>query len=250
MTPAHVPIDRASRGRLRLWKRATAARYERIAATLDGKPFAAAARDYNYKRGKGRARALAKLKVLLAEAHLETSDDDYALWSYLHPRDSVVTPNPGVGPSELQDCVCVDFVVVGQTWDYRHSRVTRGRGNGLWSFEASDHALGRALQRDPAADLDPMLLSAHHAALAAAPATSTFLLPAGQGAFKCTLRAGPDTDTGKHCTWITAHTWIHADQMADGQVCAGRAELPAARLGSSVLLPMALRHLATLEARP
>jgi len=47
--------------------------------------------------------------------------------------------------------------------------VTTGRGKGLWSIEVTTHALGRALQRDPDADLDAMLFEAHRAALAMRP---------------------------------------------------------------------------------
>jgi hypothetical protein len=249
MTQSHTPIDPLSRGRLRVWWGSTARRHARLEAVLDGRAFAAAARDYTHKAGRGRARALAKLKVLLAEAHFEEVAAGHALWSYLHPRDSVVCPNPGVGPAELQDCVCVNFIAIGQTWDHAREKVTRGRGTGLWSFEACAHALGRALQRDAAADLDAMLLAAHHAALAAAPRAAAFLLPAGSGAFVCSLRAGPDTSTGKDCFWVVGHTWLHSDQLTDDQTFAAAAP-PRLALGAALLRPLALRHLATPESHP
>jgi hypothetical protein len=242
-----VPIDTASRGRLRQWKRAATARFLRIEAVLAGRAFERAARDFNHKKGIGRQRALAKLRVLLAEARFEeahVASDGFALWSYLHPRDSVICPGKGVGPAELQDCCTVDYLVLGRTFNHEQDRVGAGRGTGLWSVEVSDHALGRCLQRDPRAELDAVIYAAHRSALAVRRGPRAgFLLPAGNGAFVCSLRAGPDTSTGQPCTWVSARTWLHADQLVDDRHFAPRATVPAARLGASLLLPLALRHL-------
>jgi hypothetical protein len=162
---------------------------------------------------------------------------------YLHPRQSVVCPGEGVGPAYLQDCATVDFIAIGRTWDHQSDCVVRGRGKGLWSIEVSDHALGRALQRDPTADLGALLFEAHRAAqaLRIGVPKDGFLIPAGRGSFRCSLRGGPDETTGKYCVWVSAHTWLHADQLADDQHFAPSSATE--RLGDSLLRPLALRHL-------
>jgi hypothetical protein len=242
---SRVPVGAEARGRLRQWKRAALDRFSRIEATLASRKFDKAARDFNHKSAVGRRRALPKLRAMLSEACFEEAHADYVLWAYFHPRESVVCPNEGVGPALLQDCVTVDFIALGRrTWNYAVERIGSERGQGLWSIEATDHALGRALQRDPAADLDALILEAHHAALAMRPAGPIFgfLLPAGNGAFRCSLRAGPDTSTGQDCVWVVAHTWLHNDQLAEDQHLAPAGD-PTERLGNHMLRPLALRHL-------
>jgi hypothetical protein len=252
--PDRVPIGAEARGKLRLWKRAALARYRRIEAVLAGRAFERAARDFNHKRGIGRQRAFFKLKAMLAEACPEEVNDGFALWSYLRPRESVVCPSEGVKLAELQDCVCVDYLAVGRTWDHGAERVTTGRGQGLWSFEASDHALGRCLQRGTAPhDLDAVIRAGHRGALAMRTGDGAdFLIPAGNGSFLCSLRGGPDQSTGLPCVWVSARTWIHADMASDRVRLAARSCSPSSSLGASLLLPLALRHLAAdaPEIRP
>ena len=75
-------------------KRAASARHGRIEAVLASRAFRAASADFGHKRGKDRLRALHQLRATLHEANFEEvrHDDGFALWSYLHPRESVIAP--------------------------------------------------------------------------------------------------------------------------------------------------------------
>jgi hypothetical protein len=63
-----IPIDNASRGRLRAWKHTTLQRYRRVAQAFQTEAFDALIKDFYSKRGRGQQRALAKLKNILKEA--------------------------------------------------------------------------------------------------------------------------------------------------------------------------------------
>ena len=112
------------------------------------------------------------------------------------------------------------------------------------------NALHRVVQRDPTADLDAVIFEAHHASLTVRLPGSgehSFLIPAGRGAFICSLTTGPDSSTGLSVC-VSAHAWIHVDQLAADQHFAVPSNVPGERLGDALLLPLALHHLATVGA--
>jgi hypothetical protein len=126
----------------------------------------------------------------------------------------------------------------------------------LWSVEISDHALLRVLQRDPAADLDAVLLDVHRATLrlandiateadAAAAAgeerPSGFLVPAGDGVFICEFAAAFDRSVWEGMLAARAVTWLHNDQLHDDQRPEPEGK-PGDRLGEGILLPAPLRR--------
>jgi hypothetical protein len=164
MSADKIPISTEARGKVRLWRRQALARFKRIDAVIASAACRQASRDFAHKKGKGRLRALPKLRKLMAEANFEgghVEDPAFVLWSFLHPRESVVRPGEGVSPARLQDGVCVDFVAIGATWDHTREKLSTGQSRGLWSLEVRDHALGRLAQRDPSADFDEVILGAH-----------------------------------------------------------------------------------------
>jgi hypothetical protein len=71
---------------------------------------------------------------------------------------------------------------------------------------------------------------------------SSFLLRAGVGAFVCSITAGPDPVLDQRCVCVSAHTWIHADQIAESQPFASSSPIAGEQLGNTLLLPIALRH--------
>src|SRR5262249_29223509 len=243
-----VPISTEARAKVRAWKRKAIARFERIDAVIESAAFQKAGPDFTHKKGKGRLRALPKVKALLAEAHFERAhleDPAFALWSFLRPRNSVICPGEGVGPAKLQDCVTVDYVAIGHTWDHMRERVSTGRSRGLWTLEIRDHALGRLAQRDPYVDFDEVIFKAHREVLRTrlvAFKGTSFLTPAGVGACVCSLTSGTDKELDRLCVCVSARTLIHADQIVETQPFAEISARVGERLGDNILLPVALHH--------
>ena len=247
---AQIPISAEARGRLRVWKSKAADKFA---------PHQEDVRDAAVqflRRGSrvGRTRAFEKVRRLLpARAVLEgvrLEGDPLAVWAMLRARGPVaIDPDTRNGrpvePYLKQDCVVVEYILVGKV----------GVSVGLWTLEVPDHALGRMLDRMPGADIDAVLLAAHHAALRAqlddekirtslANNKSSFLLPAGDGVFSCEIRAAPDVASGGALhVHLFAHTWLHLDQLHDDQTPLLVDGAEGARLGDGVLLPAAMHRL-------
>jgi hypothetical protein len=243
-----IPVSTEARARVRRWKIEALARFERINAVIESDAFAHAGQDFAYKRKLGKRRALLTAKALLREAHFERAhltDPAYALWSFIHPRESVTAPGEGVAPSLLQECAVVDFVCIGKTWNHLKERLGTGRSRGLWSVEIRAHAIGRLAQREPHADFDSVIFEAHHEALRiklVPDKGASFLIPAGPGAFVCTLTAGKDTAFSRTCFCIAAHTWVHVDGITGVHPFAEISTVAGMRLGDSLLMPVGLQH--------
>lgn len=70
-----------------------------------------------------------------------------------------------------------------------------------------------------------------------------FLLPAGPGAFVCSLQRGPDVSVANAPTLsVFAHTWLSDDMLRDDQTPLIDDGSPGARLGDSWLLPAPMRR--------
>jgi hypothetical protein len=163
-----------------------------------------------------------------------------------------VTVNPTT-EGQKQDCVAVNYVLIG-------ALAGPGRGGmtaaGLWSVEIPDHALLRVLQRNPAAELDSVLLGVHRstlrlsndiaaeadaAAIAGKERVSGVLVPAEDGVFICEFGAATDRSNWQEMLAVRAATWLHNDQLHDDHrpVPEGK---PGNRLGEGLLLPVPLRR--------
>jgi hypothetical protein len=57
MSADKIPISTEARAKVRLWKRQTLARFQRIDAVIASAAFRQASRDFAHKKGKGRLRA-------------------------------------------------------------------------------------------------------------------------------------------------------------------------------------------------
>jgi hypothetical protein len=255
-----IAISAETSDRLRAWKRKAAARF----ATLDRQLEEPSLRDEVLgfvRRGslKGRARDFENLRRRLADsAVLEgvrlDGPDPLAVWVVLKPREAIAKAVMASGgeenlpePRDAQDCVVVEYLVVGALPE------VIGYAAGLWTLEITDYALGRLLQRSPGADLDGVLLDAHHAALRArlddvtgTPANPKrlILLPAGTGVFRCEIRMGPDVSADRTLSlYLFAHTWLHNDQLHTDQTPLLVDGTLGERLGEGFLLPVPLRRL-------
>lgn len=244
--------DAEVRGRLRQWKIALADRYRIVDRCMAGHALIADIKALCARGSRtGRQRAFTRINHALttAGATLEGQRLDgkhpLAVWSILAPRDSVtVAPDD---PSDAQNCVTVNYVLIGIL-----DQGMAHRANGLWTLDIPDHALGRLLHRsasDPAASI----AAAHHAALrlryedvirgGKIDPDFQFLLPAGPGAFVCSLLIGPDISIdGQQLLRLRVHTWLADDMLRDNQTSLIDDGAAGHRLGDSWLLPAPLRR--------
>jgi hypothetical protein len=245
------PISTEARGKLRRWKGRARQRWHRFDRHYGSLNTIGAAQDF-LGRGseKGRRRAFEKLRKTFANvAVLEgvriAGEYPIAVWSILRPREAVAVDSDD--PGRRQDCVTINYLVVGVQG--------RGLGDGLWTLEVTDHALGRLLEREPAADLDSVLMQAHHSVLradieslrAASKSQDRLLVNAGEGVFACDFIIGRDVSAGHAIEpHLMARTWLHGDQLCEDQV-AMPAGPPGKRAGESLFVPHPLRQIVETE---
>jgi hypothetical protein len=198
------------------------------------------------KNAVGSGRALVKMCRALgagaASQRLKISEP-LACWVYLRPRQSVAIETDDRSLS--QNCITANYFLAGS--------LPGGikRGDGLWSIEFSDHALGRLIQRG-GTDIVAAMLEAHHSILRARVDDLracfsdgvSFRLPAGPGVFVCTMSARRDIGIREISAHALARTWIHADMLHDNQhPIAVDAVAGEERIGDSFLLPAPLRKI-------
>jgi hypothetical protein len=254
-------IDAQARGQLHVWKAAAAQRFTLGEARWHTPELQQASIDLVLRSSpEGRTRAFNKLRRAFGHASLEgvrlDGPDPIAVWAVLKPREALrVDP---AHPRDGQDCVVVEYLVAGPL---PHKGLNAGGiAAGIWTVEATDHALGRLLQRDRAAKIDAVLLAAHHAVLRAkatdvadcfADHEKSFLVPAGSGVFVCSVIKGSDVSNGHQpLIHVRARTWLHRDQLSDRQETNVVIDdgSPGDRLGEGLLLPMPLRKYVQLSA--
>ena len=168
--------DAQTRGQIRHWKKKLAERYDQFdRAFNDRNAWAPIGIDMIKGARATRALALDKLTrrfgpgVTFERAALKKRNQGYALWSILKPRDSVYADtqhdlSEAEFSSLTQDCVSVNYVYVG----VRDGCIFNGEG--LWTLEVPDHALGRAVERSRMLTPETIIREAHRNVLAA-PAT-------------------------------------------------------------------------------
>jgi hypothetical protein len=249
-------IGAEARGKLRLFKKLLAKRCVRIDAAMKDREFRRIGGELAYRNTeRGRLRALAKLSRALGPgAKLESPPGERcAVWVYLRPRGYVIETN-GKIPGMAQNCITANYVVVGSPLG-KTPRVA----DGLWTLEATDHALGRLLQRARTADPETVLLEAHRtilkgeiddmdAAIRRNGGGDSFLLAAGPGAFICTPVIAPETTSGLITMHIRLPTWLPSDLMYDHQVPIATTADGVNSLGGSFLKPVPLQSTAHKQA--
>jgi len=184
---------------------------------LASNEYQKAAQDYCFKRGKGKQRALAKLRRLMHPAVLlnTTPDDPVCVWAWLEPSGAVLdTTDPG----RSQNCVLTSFAIAGRT-----SRCSAASNHG-WTLEVPDHALGRLIERCRGADPAAALWQASNAFLNAGLSEivaclkndQVFYLPAADGLFLCEAIAINDDAFGLHI-YARARTRLATDMLQPEQ---------------------------------
>lgn len=245
--------DAEVRGRLRQWKTALAANYRRLDRLFSTSALVADVTELCARSSStGRQRAFAKVakRIVATGATLEGVRLDgrapCAVWSILKPRDSVaVDPDD---PADAQNCVTVNHIFTGNLDGVPH------QADGLWTLEIPDHALGRLLHRSGAVDPASSIAAAHHAALRVRASDVfpnlkvdrgfSFLIPAGPGAFVCSIAHGPDVSIGLGMeVHVRAHTWLATDMLHDDQTPLIDDGAPGDRLGESWLMPAPLKRI-------
>jgi hypothetical protein len=202
-TRARVPPE-AWRA-VRIYKRSIAADAERIHNICSDDTLAPLLGDWSAKGKVGKARALNKLKILLAPAQLITVDDRTLIGNWLHPRGSLIISDD---PSDRQDCIVVSYL-------HCHANRRTFTAYRACSIECPDHATARMLQRAPGTDITLALRQAHSAFLGAdldevlhhVKNTETFYLPCADGLLVCTGVVGNDSK-GQRWIYARARTWI------------------------------------------
>jgi hypothetical protein len=242
--------DAQTRGRMRLWKRALARDYQTFDRAYRSPIVLAMVADFAKRSSaKGRRRAFDKIHrsygpgVTLEGLRLD-GNHPLAVWSILKPRDAVTVDAP-IESGKAQNCVTVNYVVAGMLGNPRADC-----GEGLWTLEVPDHAIGRAIS----AGMQPsaIITEAHHnllqlAATAIAPDGSgncehRFLVKAGSGGFICHIAIGEDISlNGDFCAHVRADTWITEGMLHSDQTLLVGNGKPGERLGDSYLLPAPFR---------
>jgi|SRR5215471_14818049 len=210
------PISTEARAKLRRWKADLGRRLVEFERVLHRDATVKIATDLSLCGKVGRERALRTLKRLFAPyaslAYERLDQPPLAVWAVLKPRIAVLADDDPDDPGATQDCVCVDCVCAGQL-------VIRDAplAGGLWTLEATDHALGRLFQRESACNPANVLLGAHGALLAARLEVlrigEVVLAPAGPGVFACQAIGGQEVVTDEPSVHFRARTWLHQDQL-------------------------------------
>ena len=251
--------DAETRGRMRVWKKQLASNCRTFDRAYEkrGKLLLPMIKDFVMKDSlTGKQRALTKVRKELGPgAILEglryTKPDPIAIFSILKPRDSVNMD----GPAYLtQDCVVVNYIVVGSLPPDRDGDKVLGIAEGFWTLEVPDHAIGRCVQRTRALP-DKIIREAHLNVLRMNPEQAhirqqrtdehkRFRVRAGEGGFVCSFRVGGEITRHEYMARVFIHSWLYEGMHeADGQsIQIGNAE-PGHRLVDSWLTPAPLRRM-------
>lgn len=205
----------------------------------------------------GKQRALKKLVKLLGPGvYLEGvrfNPYPVAVFSYLRPRNSVIT-NAAIDTGLMQDCVTVNYITIGHlppNDDNWPKMKGIGIGEGYWTMEIPDHALGRCIHRTGLLP-DKIIREAHHNVLRLNPGlvlvganafdnNARFNVRAGPGGFTCTFRVAEEVTRGECMARIRADTWIF-DEGTHQAFLVGHGH-PGARLVDGWLAPAPMRRM-------
>jgi hypothetical protein len=245
-------IDAQARGRRRFYKHKLAADYSAFDAIWKSITTTQVG-DFMLKSAKGRRRVFDRINAAVTRcgARLEALRLDgrrpLALWAILKPRGAVsVDPEE---PRDGQSCVCVNYFAAGWRPDTPGGCVSEG----LWSFEMTDHALGRCLQRTPGVDLTAAIFAAHHAVLNVdsrdlpQEAAIPFRLRVGPATWMCEIRVGYDISSNDREVRIVVRNYLEFDQLSPRQeselMIEPRPQANGFRLGDAWLMPCPFRRL-------
>lgn len=243
--------DAQARGQIRHWKKKLAERYDHfLRAYADKNVSTAIAVDMIKGSGATPRRALNKLTAafglgaVLEQAEIKKRNQDYALWSILKPRKGIIAVDFQIRLTKAeigsltQDCVSVNYSYVG----VRDGLIYTGEG--LWTLEVPDHALGRAVERSRLLTPETIIREAHRNVLGAPlkGARRNGYIKAGAGCFAVELIGGKDVSAGGALQFhIRANTWLADDMLGPDQIPIFGEGEAGNRMGELVLFPLSLR---------
>jgi hypothetical protein len=218
------------RGRLRVWKKQLAqhyAQFEAAYASLRNGKLKSVPQDLIKCTRSGRERALTTIRRAIGPgATFEATylNGRLALFSILKPRNSVACDiRADVSESEraslLQDCITVNYFLIGQIPDALSNRDRIELAEGLWTLEVPDHALGRAVERSRFLHPGAIIREAH-LNLLELPNTAVDLLrkkrkayiKAGSGCFAAAISAARDvSNNDQYGVHVRVATWLDED---------------------------------------
>jgi hypothetical protein len=246
-----------TRGRLRLWKQKLAKSYtifddacnELMANNM---PLVA---DMVFCSRTGRKRAFDKINksfgpgVTLESVNLGKNNRSLAIWSILKPRGPVAIATEAASRQErvslMQNCVTVNYIVIGCIMD----RVQVGEG--LWTLEVPDHALGRAVERSGYLHPEALIREAHKTILELPSSvlsqtnfgdhdTQGAYIKSGPGCFAGHFRIHEDVSRYGHTASVRVKTWLDQNQLHENQIILSEKGAPGDQLGDAVLKPSPL----------
>lgn len=220
----HIAIDCGTRQRLREWYKRAQDRYCVLVTAASRRDIIKATRAFTKPSSHGRMDAWLVLERTFREtAWFHVRDiagrRPHATWAVIKPRGPVLDARGlQLTPGEQQAGVVVNYLVAGRM------APDATLSEGLWTVEIPMHALGRALQRDPTASLDALVLELHRRLLAAPTAgldsyvCDGMVVKAGRGAFLCTCYPPAlNVSTGRPSLLVRANTWLQSEQLRGEQ---------------------------------
>ena len=218
-------VSTEARREVRTFMSACATETERLMRRATGIPadvLTAAA----MKSGTGRDRAFGRVEQAMRTPPLVTAAT-VRVWRLLRPRDyPLERPDDQAGrASQGRNVVEVHGLAIGRLGRGLPRADMLARADRPWSLAATDHALGRCIERGDAG-LCAALHGAHDALMTLSPAdvgwvlaTRNWTVPAGvDGAFLCEVH--PTVETGGAdelgCLFV-ANTFLALDQLGDDQ---------------------------------
>lgn len=227
-------------GKLRRFRKAVSISTERLEKLRDNPPKPLL-RDLEslVLRGseKGRERAAARLRSAFPMVFSWHRMERGLLGAYMASVDPVILTPTDAG--QTQKAIVVNYLIIGIA--------DIGVATGLWTLEIPDHALIRAIERDPYGVIETKISEAHKTLLNASILSiysQEFLIPTpGPGFFVAEWIFGTDNKTQEKMVYARVRTWIHDDQIYDAQLprVIKPAEEGTKRLADELMKPIALQ---------
>jgi hypothetical protein len=250
--PTRLPnqISAEARGRRRVWRQQRKAAYEAAVETLFSTIKRRDVEDFMFKAARGRRRVFDRVDQQLRRhgAQLQAlrleGKRPCAIWAILRPRRAV-TLNSDL-PGDAQNCVTVNYLVFGSTPEEPMGAL----GEGLWTLEIKDHAIGRFFERGNS-DPDQAIFAIHDAVLNVdsrdlQDGTRSVRLRVGDDVWCGEVRAGFDVSIANFGLHVIVRTHLGFDQLNPGQefgLIQPRPQAGPYRLGESWLAPPPFRTL-------
>lgn len=253
-----IYADAETRGKLRMWKKKLAQNFtifNNFFQQLQGGRLQSLGLDMVESAGLSRKKAYNQITKgfgpgIISKSFFNKRNHSLAIWSIMTPRDPVIVQagndtTESERASLLQDCVTVNYVLVGRIED----RLLVC--DGLWTLEVPDHALGRAVERSRLLQPEVLIREAHNnlldlpmTAFEQIANTPAIYIKAGAGCFVGHFNIAEDVSIDHELTVsVRVKTWLSDKQLHEDQIALTDKGKPGERLGDSWLKPRPLLRL-------